>query len=363
LATIYDVAGRAGVSPKTVSRFLNDDAPVGKASRKRIEDAIAALGYVPSSAARAMRSNRSGLVGLIGGAISVSPQNPTLSGLPDLYIVQGILRELENSGLTLMISDTGGRADRAPALMRTFLEHRVEGLLYVADHHKKVALPPTADGVKMVLVNCFDEAGTPAVLPDDRQGQRALTEGLITRGHRRIAYLTLSERLEATRLRTQGYREALSAAGIGYDPALVIAADLAEPDAEAETQLLWDGLDRALGLADPPTVLCFGNDRMAMRAYGMLRARGLRLPEDISLAGFDNYRLIAETLFPPLASVELPYAAMGVRAAQLLVALIRGAAAPAGAPQMITGPVVWRDSVVEKPRNLSRLSLQGRKPE
>ena len=181
MATIYDVARVAKVSPKTVSRVLNGDAPVGRETRVAVEAAIAQLGYVPSNAARMMRSNRSGLVGLITGAISTTQEPTQPAGLPDLFIVQGIQQAMAQSGMTLMIADTGGQLDKAAPLIQTFLCHRVEGLIYVAEYHQHVALP--------------------------------------------------------------------------------------------------------------------------------------RVPDEISVAGYDNYRVIAETLYPPLTTVDLPYAAMGVRAA------------------------------------------------
>ncbi|HMR52840.1 MAG TPA: LacI family DNA-binding transcriptional regulator [Amaricoccus sp.] len=363
MSTIYDVAKRAGVSPKTVSRFLNGDAPVGRSTRDKVERAIAELGYVPSSAARTMRSNRSGLVGLITGAITLTPRRMALGGLPDIEIVQGILRELEESGLTLLISDTGGKSERIPNLIRTFQEHRVEGIIFVADHHMKVTLPGIAGDTKLVLANCFDDAGSPAVLPNDRSGQKALTEGLIARGHRRIAYLTLGPEMKATRLRVAGYRDALAIAGIPFDPALVTAANLSADDHLAEEQLLWDALDRVLTIEDPPTVLCLGNDRMALRAYGMLRSRGLTLPDDISVAGYDDHTLITETLYPQLTTVKLPYAAMGVRAARLLTSMVRDGSAAPEAPVLVGGPAVWRDSVRPGPANrITELPMRGRNP-
>ena len=151
MATIYDVAKRAGVSPKTVSRVLNGDAPVKKQTKDAVESAMVELGYVPSNAARMMRSNRSGLVGLITGAIShgIEPTEP--EGLPDLFIVQGIQQIMGASGKTLMIADTGGVSEQVPHLIRTFLQHRVEGIIYVADHHKQVTLPNIPDDYPIVL--------------------------------------------------------------------------------------------------------------------------------------------------------------------------------------------------------------------
>ena len=144
MTTIYDVAKAASVSPKTVSRVLNGDGPVGRETRAAVERAMADLRYVPSSAARAMRSNRSGLVGLVTGAISLNPEQPALSGLPELFVVQGVQKALEEAGMTLMISDTGGKADRIPDLLRTFVRHRAE----VRRNARPQPQPPARDHVE-----------------------------------------------------------------------------------------------------------------------------------------------------------------------------------------------------------------------
>lgn len=355
MATIYDVAKAANVSPKTVSRVLNGDAPVGSKTRDAVEAAIIALGFVPSSAARMMRSNKSGLVGLITGAISANIE-PAVAGLPELLLVRGVQQTIASSGKTLMIADSGGRIDRVPDLIKTFLEHRVEGLIYVAEYHQRVKLPPVPADTPLVLANCFDEAGTPAVVPDDQRGQHDLVARLVAAGHERIAYLTLREDIVATRLRTAGYRAALSEAGIPIDPTLVQCVELDDP--AGETQVLWDAIDRMLRMANPPTVFCCGNDRLALKVYGILRSRGLKVPEEISVAGYDNYSVIAETLYPPLTTVELPYTAIGVRAAQRLVNLISGEGRDDRSLAIVAGPVCWRGSVTERrPSNVSKFKI------
>jgi LacI family transcriptional regulator len=305
---------------------------------------MASLDYVPSTAARTMRSQRSGLIGMITGAISMSPNPSEAVGLPDIYIVQGVQRVLAENGKTLLISDTGGRPDRVPALVQTFLEHRVEGLVYIADFHREVHLPARLRNTHAVLVNCYDDAGTPAVVPDDEGGQHALVAGLIGRGLRRIGYLTLPETHVARRLRIDGYRRALEEAGIAYDDTLVVTAALA--DLTHEFDYLWDALDRLLSASPRPDVICCANDKMAMRVATLLRDRGLRVPEDISLAGYDDYRNICEHMHPALTSVELPYTAMGLRAAEKLLRLVDGAPKPnETVRELVSGPVVWRNSV------------------
>ncbi len=358
MATIYDVARAAGVSTKTVSRVLNGDAPVNAKTRQAIEDAMAGLAYVPSSAARAMRSNRTGLVGLVTGAISGHPVERGASGLPDLEIVQGIQRVLAEAGITLLISDTGGDAARIPQLIRTLREHRIEGLFYVADHHLEIALPDVARTGRLVLVNAFDAEGTPCVLPDDEHGQHALTEALLANGHRRIGWLSLPQSLVAYGLRLQGHRRALEEAGIAFDPTLVIEAD--RGGAAGERAELQAAIGRLLALAAPPTVLCCANDRLAVAVYGILRARGIAVPEEMSVAGYDDYRIISETLYPQLTTMELAYARMGEAAARIMLADLRGGTGPEGCRIGIRGDLRWRDSVVRQEPATTRLSQRRR---
>lgn len=352
MATIYDVARRAGVSPKTVSRVINGDAPVSTRSREAVEAAMEALGYVPSSAARAMRSQRTGLLGLVTGAISRDDAGGDGAvGLPDLQIVQGIQRVLAEQGMTLLISDTGGDLARAPGLFRTLREHRVEGIFYVAHRHMRVDLPELAEAERVVLVNAFDALETPCVLPDDVHGQRELTAALIANGHRRIGFLTLPRGFVAHDARLDGYRAALGAAGIAFDPAMVFDADRdGGPEERAALDL---ALTRMMALDAPPTVLLCGNDRLAVTVYGLLRAREVAVPGDMSVAGYDDYRVISETLYPRLTTMELPYRQMGEAAARLMLGGIRGDEPPSrGTRVEIRGALRWRDSVVPGPADV-----------
>ncbi|MEM9625962.1 MAG: LacI family DNA-binding transcriptional regulator [Pseudomonadota bacterium] len=357
MATIYDVAKAAGVSPKTVSRVMNGDGPVRAATREAVLEVINRLGYVPSTAARVMKSNKSGLLGLITGAISAPIDGSTPTGLPDFFIVQGIQSVISRSSKTLMIADTAGDEERIGALIRTFLEHRVEGLFYVADSHREVQLSVPQPGVETVLVNCYDDLGTPSVLPDDRGGQRRLVADLIAKGHRRIALLTLDPETDATRLRFLGYGDALSAAGIAFDDELVRPGEL--KGGADERTVVREALDHVLALPEPPSVICSGNDRLAMIVFASLRQRGLAIPEDIAVAGYDDHRQIAESLDPPLTTVELPYHAMGVRSAEWLLQRVEEAgSAPPSKPVLVEGALRQRGSV--GPPTL--ISHRGRKP-
>lgn len=361
MATIYDVAKSAGVSPKTVSRVLNRDAPVSKSTRAAVEAAMSQLSYVPSFAARSMRSNRSGLVGLVSGGISSTGVNPELSGLPEIYVFQGVQEALKAAGRTLLIVDTGGSADAIPGLFRTLAEHRVEGVIYVADYHRLVSLPDRHGIAELVIANGFDRDGTPAVVPDDYAGQRNLVARLMEIGHRQIAYMTLPEGLIATRDRTRGWRDAHDAVGLAADPALVRESESFDAPADSRRRTMEFALSSLLALPRPPTVICAGNDRLAMQIYGMLRSRGLRVPEDISVAGYDDHRLITENLFPPLTTVDLPYHQMGMAAAGLLLKRLSGEAIPSDGPMSVPGEVIWRDSVIAPRTTIQRTQLNREK--
>ena len=143
----------------------------------------------------------------------------------------------------------------------------------------------------------------------------------------------------------------------GGDPIAVIpqwrdsvyarAVALDVPMSRGEFDGASETIDRLLQLDQPPTVLCCGNDQMAMMVYGILRSMGRKVPDEIGVAGFDNYRAIAETLYPPLTTVDLPYNALGARAGERLMQLISGEGRDDHSPVLVAGPVHWRASVIE----------------
>lgn len=345
MTTIYDVAKEAGVSPKTVSRVLNGDEPVNVKTREKVQKTIDALGYRPSQAARLMRTSKSGLIGLITTAISNTSDVSDPTGLPDIYLVQGVQQVMAKAGKTVMISDTMGDSAKIPELIQTFEQYQVEGILYVADFHKKLETKLRQTQCPIVMANCFDEQGTSAIIPDDEAGQYALVQRLIEVGHRRIAYFSLPAGMEAARLRVAGYKSALCDAGIKIDENLIFQGfNMSLADRVAP---LGHAIDSVMGLDEPPSVICCGNDEMALRVYGLLRKRGLNIPEQISVTGYDNYRAIAEVLVPALTTVELPYSEMGRQAATQLLEMIEAGDFQhrSEGPKRVSGPVVWRSSV------------------
>lgn len=340
MATIYDVARAAGVSPKTVSRVLNEDPLVSDKTRQLVNDTMLTLRYVPSKAARSMRSRQSGLIGVISSAVTASTEAP--AGLPSIFVVKGVQEVLTAQNKTMLMADTGGDESRVPELIQMLLEHRVEGLLYVAEYHRIVDLSlGVGSSSPLVLANCADAKGTPAVFPDNVDGMYQLVSALLAANHRRIGYLTNPETNLSRGQRIEGYRRAHTEHSVPFDPELIVTGAISHP--ERDYVNLPSALDQLLRLKDPPTVICTGNDKMALRLYGLLRQRGLEIPRDISVAGYDDYAIISEHVNPPLTTVYLAYREIGISAANKLLGIIAGTADGEG-QDIVSGPLIWRES-------------------
>ncbi|MEO8282927.1 MAG: substrate-binding domain-containing protein, partial [Pseudarthrobacter sp.] len=227
------------------------------------------------------------------------------------------------------------------AAIEKLLEQRVEGLLYAATYHRAVHVPESAREVPTVLINCFDADGKlPSIVPDERAGGRVAVERLLQAGHSRIAVINLDPELPAALGRLRGCREALAGAGLELDPSLVVSGNAtADGGYEAACEIL-DHYPKK----DRPTALFCLNDRMAMGAYDAIKERGLTIPGDIAVIGFDNQELIAAYLRPKLTTVALPFEQMGALGVQTLAALTAGQ--PITAYQQLVGcPLLERSSV------------------
>jgi len=312
VATIHDVAARAGVSVKTVSRYLSGYKGVSPKTVARIEKAAAELAFAPSAAARSLRGAPSGIVCLITDNLTTTPFS--------FDIVKGVQAVCEAQHKLLLIGETRGSTETFERLMNRFRQQKAEAIVSATFFHKEVDIPRAADRCPLVLVNCFDTEGRhPSVVPDDEQGSYDLTRRLIGLGHRDIAFITLPSDLVATTLRDQGFRRALREAGLAiHEPWVIRSGRL---DAEPEAAWLAEVLTGLLSGGRRPSAIMCGNDKMAFQVMMRLQAMGHALPHDVSVVGFDDYRLISENTVPPLTTASLPYHEMGVRAAELALAM------------------------------------------
>lgn len=335
---IRDVAELAGVSVTTVSHVLNDTPQMRVASetRARVREAAKTLGYGPNRMARALRTNRSGLIGLLSEEIATTPHAGR--------IILGAQDAAREHDLTLVIinaeresPDYSHRND-----VQTLIERQVEAVLYATMYHRQVSVPPNLHGVPTVLIDSTDRAGiVPAVVPDEVGGAVAAVTHLVDAGHTRIAFLNNDDDVPATHERLIGFRRGLTDRGITIDESLIV-------EAPSETLPGYALARDVLARPDRPTALFCYNDRMAMGAYRAATELGLNIPGDLSIVGFDNQELIAANLFPGLTTVALPHYEMGVWAVETLVQILRGEAeytVLADQPTRLGCPLVIRGSV------------------
>ena len=334
--SIKDVAQRAGVSATTVSHVLND-APgkrINDDTRARVRQAAEDLGYRPNSLARGLRTQRSQILALISDEIATTP-----------YAGQMILGAQEAAtkhGWLMMLVNSGGDPSVEAAEIAALQQRQVDGFLYATMYHQRIEVGDALAETPTVLLDasCADPA-YPSVVPDERQGGRTATEALLAAGHRRIGLAQNVDDIPATHLRLAGYRDALAAAGLPYDEGLVVADESGTEGGLRAGRRLLDRDPR------PTAIFCF-NDRMAMGVYHAAAERGLRIPEDLSVVGFDNQELIADGLLPGLTTVALPHYDMGAWAADTLVRRIEAPDTPA--EQTLLGcPLVERGSVAPPP--------------
>jgi LacI family transcriptional regulator len=310
--SMYDVAQRAGVSQTTVSFVVNDvpNITIPEQTRERIWEAIKELGWRPNAMARGLSQRRSHTIGFISDEIATSSHaGKTIQGAQDAAWAADKM---------LLVINTSGDRRLEERGIEMMLERQVEGLIYATLFHHAIVPPSINSDIPLVLVDCFDAARSlPSIVPDEVQGGRTATEALIQRGHRRIGLVNNSDPIPARDGRLAGYKAALAAAGIPFDPTLIGSAPSPSTAASGYRCAM-----ELLAHPEPPTALFCFNDQMAMGAYDAAKQRGLRIPQDIAIIGFDNLEVVAEHLYPPLTTIELPHYAMGEWAIKYLLGQI-----------------------------------------
>lgn len=338
--TMNDVANYAGVSRTTVSFVLNNrsTANISEETRKRIIEAVQELGYRPNAGARALASQRSDWYGLVTEIVTAPFAVNVIKGAQDQAWLDRRFLLIAPSDQADAVGPNQGMEDAA---IEKLLEQRVEGLLYAATFHRGVHVPESAHEVPTVLINCFDADGKlPSIVPDERAGGRVAVERLLLAGHRRIGVINLDPNIPAAVGRLEGARDALAGAGLEMDPELVVSGyATADGGYEAACEIL----DRYPEDQRPTALFCL-NDRMAMGAYDAIKERGLTIPGDIAVIGFDNQELIAAYLRPKLTTVALPFEKMGALGVRTLAALTAGQPITAD-QQLVDCPLLERSSV------------------
>jgi LacI family transcriptional regulator len=308
--TLRDVARRSGVSVTTASVVLNDrrdGVRVTDATRERVRQAARELGYTPNVLARSLRTQTSRTLGLLSDEVVTTPYA--------VAMLAAALREAARHGYLLSIveMDSAGSASVGRRALDLLLQQQVTSVIYATMYHRVIDAPDPLPA-STVFLNCRPAGGGyRAVVPDERQGARLAVTELLRSGHRRVAFLDDEQQPVASQQRLAGLREGLAAAGLRFDPALHVRGHSSAQGGLAVGALL------DLPPAQRPTgVFCF-NDRMAMGAFRAARTRGLRVPDDLSVVGFDDQQFIASELDPPLTTVRIPHPEMGTLAVRRLL--------------------------------------------
>ena len=335
MTTLKDVAKRAGVSPKTVSRVVNRDPLVAVETRANIQKIVDELGYIPNDAARQMRTQSSRTVAFLTDVIATTPNS--------VDIVRGVQDELRIEGRIMLIGNTGGVSSQEADYWRLFRAQRAAGALYATMYHRSVDVSAADFTQPVVLVNCFDRGHRFAsVLPDDFMGGYSQAKHLLELGHRRIGLISLNSVIRAADLRRDGIIKAHKEFGAGLDETLVRAGMVGRPGPD-ERLIGYEAALELLTLRKPPTAIIAGHDQIATQVFAAAAELGLRVPRDLSVIGFDDLRTITQTLRPELTTVALPYYEMGRRATRILDALIAGEPVPRN-PVLEPCPLVVRQS-------------------
>jgi LacI family transcriptional regulator len=309
LVTLRQVAERAGVSIKTVSRIVNGDPAVNARTRKSVEAHLTSLNYVPNQAARLMRGGQSSVYGLLTDAVATTPYS--------VDIVRGAQAALREQKQTLLIANTNGDAEQEAEFWRMFRAQRVRGVIFASMFHRPQDVGHPVYNDSIILANCYArQADRPSLIPDDEGGGYSQAQYLLKRGHRRIGLLTLVQKLDATKLRGQGIRRAFKDAHVEFDDDLDRQGMIGEIG--HEKMIAFDAAVKMLGEKNRPTAIICGNDQVALQVYSAAAHLDLHVPQDLSIMGFDDLTVISENLRPKLTTVALPYFEIGRRAVELL---------------------------------------------
>ncbi|CAN7684895.1 LacI family DNA-binding transcriptional regulator [Mesorhizobium sp. LjNodule214] len=308
-ATISDVARRAGVSTSTVSHVINGTRLVSPEKTALVNEAITATGYQPNALARSLARKVSNYVGIAISAIT----NPYFSD-----IICAIENECARLGLLVFLADTRDEPGHELAVVQALQERRVDGIILApcGDPESTTVRYLERSGIPTVLVDRYTASAFDHVGVENKQAVASLVSHMAEFGHRRIGMIGGHAGFSTTTERIEGYRLGLKRHGIAFDPALVQPSNQTFEAAQSSTAAL-------LELANRPTGIITGNNQTTIGAVAAIRNAGLRIPQDISLAGFDDFEW-ANYFDPRLTLVAQPCDEIGRRAAQMLVERIGG---------------------------------------
>lgn len=315
MATIQQVAKAAGVSPSTVSRYLNGQLRVSAATEARVLEAVRALGYVPNAQARNLAQRRSGVIGFVVPEIS----NPYFGAIAD-YVVEAV----ERHGMLVLLCSTRSQAAKEASYIDLLASGAIDGMLYLGSFRCNERLAVAVRGGLPVVVVDEPITGLPdvhTVVMDDYAGGYQAASYLVALGHRRIAFVSGPAELASVQERHRGYRDALAKGGIDPGAQLTLAGYFTE-------QFGMSALSRLLGAPDPPTAAFVASDYIALGMLSAAETHGVKVPGDLSVVGFDDIRF-SQYVQPRLTTIRSPLDRLAQVGVELLFERLAGTPAPA----------------------------------
>lgn len=314
MVSIKDVARAASVSVSTVSHVINKTRFVSPEATAAVEKAIGELGYQPSYLARALKSKRTRTLGML----VTSSTNPFFA-----EVISGVEEGCFRAGYSLILCNCGEQPGRQGSYLETLMQKRIDGLA-VMTTNRDAGFQQELDrlgAMPRVVLDSSPMRHACAIGDDSVTGGRLAAEYLLSRGHHRVACLTGPESHPRSLDRLEGFKNALKEAGHTLDPELIAAGDLSARGG-------YEAMHALLERGDLPTALFAFNDLMAMGAYRAVYERGLSIPGDISVIGYDDLE-IAAYMAPPLTTIRQQGFELGLEAAEILIGnLETGAALP-----------------------------------
>ena len=330
MATMKDVARLAGVSTSTVSHVINKNRFVSEAIADKVNAAVEQLNYAPSALARSLKLNQTRTLGMLLTASS----NPFYS-----EVVRGVERSCYERGYSLILCNTDNDAERMNRSLETLLQKRVDGLLIMCteNHRPSKEAISRYPSLPIVMMDWSPFDGAIDIIQDNALlGGEMATEFLIRQGYQRIACITGPLDKTTAQERLSGYRQAMDKAGLK-----ILAGYEVSGDFEFEGGLA--AMQELLALPEPPHAVFAGNDAMAVGVYQALYQRGLRVPDDVAVMGYDDIQL-AQYMMPPLTTIHQPKDSLGELAVDALLHRLQD---PDSEPQVLvlTPELVVRQSV------------------
>jgi len=314
--TIRDVARLAGVSIGTASKALNANGRLREETREKVRQVARELGYRPNDMAQSLHRTRSMTVGII---------STDSFGRFTLPIFQALEERFADQGIGVFMCNATDDPARERQHLDQLLGKRIDGLIVTARRaDKRPPVGPLPPGLPVIYVfSQADDRDSLSLLPDDEGGARLAVSHLAEVGSRRIAYITGPERFEAVLLRRRGYQSALAEAGLTEHPEYYQPGPWSEAWGRDAVARLFDGQGVSNSGARPDGLFC-GNDQIARGAVEALRDRGIDVPGEVAVVGFDNWEVLAEASRPPLSSIDMNLSALGEEAGRLLLGMIGG---------------------------------------